>query len=257
MRIIAVSTALLYAVTTAQTVEECREDTPTPNATDVPYRFGIVLFRAADPIDYMGPDEVLFTLGRYTHVERSFIGEKLDPVTSEPLMPNRFNSSTWVSILPTHTFATAPEVDVLLVPGGAGARNPNLTTTIDFVRDTFPKVKYLMTVCTGAMIAAKAGILDGRRATTNKQAWLQVIALSNTTEWIGDARWVVDENVWTASGVASGIDAMLAFVRCKFGPALARNVTNAMEYMANSDPTNDPWAVYPNGTYIDPTLLTG
>lgn len=222
----------------------------------MPFRFGTVVYRATDPVDWLGPDEVLFTLGRFTQVQRYLFAKTLDPITTElaTAAMNRFNSSTWINVLPTHTFDNAPDVDVLLIPGGAGARSPDLDAEISFISERFPRTKYVMTVCTGAMLAAKAGILDGRRATTNKKAWLSVIPLSNSTEWVGDARWVVDQNLWTASGVASGIDAMLAFVRCKFGPELARNVTNGMEYIANTDPTNDPWAVYPNGTFIDPSM---
>lgn len=237
---------------------ECRKDVPPQDATDVPRRFGVVLFRGADPLDYMGPDEVLFTLGRFYHIERAFIAETLDPITSQPQLAamNKYNSSTWTQIIPTHTFATAPDLDVLLVPGGAGTRNPNLNTTIDFLRTTFPKVKHFMTVCTGAMLAAKAGILDGKNATTNKQAWKTVLPTGPETNWIGDARWVVDGNVWTSSGVAAGIDAMLSFIRCTWGEAVTKNITAAMEYIEHPDPYDDPFAVYPNGTYIDPSVIS-
>jgi len=61
------------------------------------------------------------------------------------------NSSFAQSILPTHTFANAPDLDVLFVPGGAGTRAPDLKSTIDFVRERYPGLKYLITVCTGKL----------------------------------------------------------------------------------------------------------
>ena len=115
---------------------------------------------------------------------------------------NSKNSSFWPKILPTHTFATAPELDVLLVPGGAGVRAPDVKNITDFIADRYPSLEYLITVCTGAGLAAKSGVLDGRRATTNKSAWSTVTAWGPNVNWIRQARWVVDGNIWTASGVS-------------------------------------------------------
>lgn len=182
------------AFASCQSPAKCRNSTAFEDATDVPRKFGFILFRGIDPLDVMGPNEVLFTLGRFYRIDVALIAETLDLVTSEPQLAamNRHNSSTWTQIKPTHTYDTAPDLDVLIVPGGAGTRNPALNSTIDFINTTFPKVKYLMTVCTGAMLAAKAGVLDGRNATTNKQAWLTVVPTGPKTNWIGDARYVVD-----------------------------------------------------------------
>ena len=70
------------------------------------------------------------------------------------------------------------------------------------MREAYQDVKYLMTVCTGAGIAARAGILDGKNATTNKAAWNETTALGPNVKWISHARWVVDGNIWTTSGVS-------------------------------------------------------
>jgi putative intracellular protease/amidase len=123
----------------------------------------------------------------------------------EPALPalNRMNSSFWYSINPTHTYANPPtDIDVLLIPGGAGAQFLNVTTQVDFVRETYPKVKYLITICTGAGIAARAGVLDGKSATTNKKAWAQVTGVGEKVRWRSPARWVRDGNVWSSSGVS-------------------------------------------------------
>lgn len=133
------------------------------------------------------------------------IAETMDPVTSQPSSAamNTYNSSFWPVILPTHTFATAPELDVLLVPGGPGVRAPNLQNITDFIADQYESLEYLITICTGAGLAAKSGVLDGRRATTNKSAWSTITAWGPNVDWIRQARWVVDGNIWTSSGVST------------------------------------------------------
>ena len=151
----------------------------------------------------------------------------MDPVTTRPLTPamNAMNSSWFPEILPTTTLADAPrDLDFLLVPGGAGARSPYLGAFEDFIAEMVPKVKYFMSVCTGALVAANAGVLDGKRATTNKKAWETVTAPNPQVDWVSHARWVVDGNIWTTSGVSSSVDGMIAFVECIYGPDVAETV---------------------------------
>lgn len=83
------------------------------------------MFRAFDTTDITAPLEILNFIGLLYHTEVALIAETLDPVSTQPLTMNPMNSSVWTAITPTHTFNTAPEFDVLIVPGGPGARNPN------------------------------------------------------------------------------------------------------------------------------------
>jgi putative intracellular protease/amidase len=94
----------------------------------------------------------------------------------------------------------------LIIPGGIGSRAPAplLNNTITLVKERYPTFQYLITVCTGAGIAARAGVLDGKHATTNKRAWDETTALGPKVKWIRQARWVTDGNIWTTSGVAAG-----------------------------------------------------
>ena len=107
----------------------------------------------------------------------------------------------------THTFQNAPALDILLVPGGAGnlvLDQEENTSVEDFVAKRYKQLDYLLSVCTGSKSLAKSGVLDGKRATTNKRAWDEVTQFGTGVEWVPSARWVEDGNIWTSSGVAAG-----------------------------------------------------
>ncbi|KAJ7439695.1 class I glutamine amidotransferase-like protein, partial [Mycena galericulata] len=123
---------------------------------------------------------------------------------------------------PTLTYADAlaagKQFDVLWVPAGPG---PDFITgasgipedELAFIAQQAPNAQYIMSVCTGAFQLALAGVLAGKRATTNKMFFNKIVATTpRDIEWVARARWVVDGNVWTSSGVTAGADMALAFV---------------------------------------------
>ncbi|TFK44468.1 class I glutamine amidotransferase-like protein [Crucibulum laeve] len=210
-----------------------------------PINFGVLVFPAFQALDVFGPLDALNMLSLSFPLNLSIIASTLSAVSTRPTSAtmNPHNSNFSESIMPTHTFDNPPaDLEVLIVPGGLGTRAPNLDPTIDFVRRTYPQLKYLITVCTGAGIAARAGVLDGRRATTNKRAWTATTALGPNVNWVTHARWVHDGNIWTSSGVSAGIDTTLAFVEEIYGSEAATNIANGMEYERHTDPSWDPFA---------------
>ena len=213
----------------------------------MPTNIGYVLFPAFEALDVFGPLEAVNLLSLQRQLNLYMIADSLEPVNTKPRAAsmNRFNSSFGESILPTHTFAAPPDdLDVLFVPGGLGTRAPDLNSTIDYVRATYPSLQYLVSVCTGAGILARAGILDGKNATTNKLAWNSTIIHGPKTYWIAHARWVVDRNVWTTSGVSAGIDGALAWIEHVFGNKTANSLAIGMEYQRHADWHWDPFAEY-------------
>jgi transcriptional regulator GlxA family with amidase domain len=221
----------------------------------IPRKYGIILFRAFDTIDVTGPLEVLQLLGSMHTTHISFIAETLDPVSTEPVTAamNPKNSTVWTTLTPTHTFANAPDdLDVLIIPGGAGSRSPKLDTVFKYIEQTAPKVKQVLTICTGSGVAAKAGILNGRKATTNKTSWKEITAYGPNTTWVPKARWVEDNSgevpIWSSSGVTAGFDMMLQFVEKVYGIANATRISNVIEHVRITDPSNDPFAVNANAT---------
>lgn len=223
------------------------------NARPKPVNFGVVVFPAFQQLDVFGPLDALSLLSRSHNMNLYTIAATLDPVASKQITfagdggtrsPPTKSPDFGTTIVPTHTFSTAPDLDVLLVPGGQGTRaqSPAISESIDFIRQRFPSLQYLITVCTGSGLAARSGVLDGRRATTNKLAWDATTALRPQVNWVHRARWVTDGNIWTSSGISAGIDVTFAWIADVYGPDVAKNIANRMEYTPVTDPDNDPFA---------------
>ena len=137
----------------------------------------------------------------------------------------------------------AGELDLLLVPGGMGTRTE--VGNEEFLSSLQAKASectYVTSVCTGAALLARAGLLDGRRATSNKLAFEWVTTQGPEVEWVKQARWVADGKFWTSSGVSAGIDMSLALVEEMLGGEIAGLVANAAEYERHEDPAWDPFS---------------
>ncbi|KAF6752435.1 DJ-1/PfpI family protein [Ephemerocybe angulata] len=213
-------------------------------ADKVPLSFGLVLYPGFQALDVFGPLDALNVLSFLYPIKLYVLAETLDPVsTKSPQGLEHPGSAFSQSIVPTHTFDTAPKVDVLIVPGGVGNRPPNdIGSAIAYIRRVYPEAQYLFTVCTGSGMAAQAGVLDGKKATTNKAAFKRISGYRPQVEWVGKARWVVDGNAWTAAGVSAGIDAIFDFIKVVYGEDVASLIANFMEYERHLDPSWDPYA---------------
>ncbi|KAJ6149320.1 DJ-1 domain InhA-type [Penicillium samsonianum] len=206
-----------------------------------PLRVGVILFPGFQALDVFGPVDCINVLSWSHRVTLALISSTLEAVTTKsPICANALGQS----VVPTHTFAAAPSLDVLLVPGGLGTRvsSPAIEEAIAYIRNVYPQLGYLITVCTGAGLAARAGVLDRKRATTNKMAWAEITGLAVNVDWVPHARWVVDGNVWSSSGVSAGMDVTLAWIEEVYGSELARKISNSMEYTRHEDASYDPFA---------------
>ncbi|KAG9103404.1 hypothetical protein FRC06_011044 [Ceratobasidium sp. 370] len=135
--------------------------------------------------------------------------------TADPVVPG-----IGPALVPSKTFAqvNGTQYDLILVPGG-----------------TTPGLQYLLSVCTGSWVLAQAGVLEGKNATTNKAAYKQVVAeTSSNIHWIPKARWVVDGNTWTSSGVTAGMDMAYAFLTYLAGEDFAIKARNTIELHASA-----------------------
>jgi transcriptional regulator GlxA family with amidase domain len=192
---------------------------------------GAVLFPRFELLDIFGPLEMFGVLK--DHFEIVTLGETQEPVASDQGPRSVID----------RTFAAAGQIDVLLVPGGIGtrqqAKNPAM---LNFLRETYPRLEYLASICTGSGLLAASGLLDGRRATSNKLAFAWPRSVGPGVEWVPEARWVEDGNVFTAAGVAAGIDMALALIARLVGDEIATRVAQGTEYDWHRDAGWDPFA---------------
>ena len=178
-------------------------------------KIGFLLFPKVQQLDLTGPFEVFASL---PDVQIHLVAATMDPVTT----------ATGLCLLPTTIFATCPRLDVLCIPGGAGV-NGLLTdaTTLAFVQKQAAEVRYLTSVCTGALVLGAAGLLRGRRATTHWNAHDLLPAYGAIP--VKD-RVVRDGNLLTGGGVTAGIDFALTLVAEIAGQAAAEAIQLNLEY---------------------------
>jgi transcriptional regulator GlxA family with amidase domain len=142
-----------------------------------------------------------------------------------------------------HGLEDCPPLDLLLVPGGIGTRTEvDNARLLGWLRARSGELAFAMTVCTGSALLAAAGLLDGRRATTNKMFFAWPETTWPAVRWVREARWVEDGKFWTSSGVAAGIDMALAVVSRLAGQQTADLLATATEYEWHRDADWDPFA---------------
>jgi len=142
-----------------------------------------------------------------------------------------------------HGFADAPPLEMILVPGGIGTRDAiDDRALLDWLAARSRSAEIVMSVCTGTALLARAGLLDGQRATTNKAFFQWVADQGPKVEWVREARWVDAGKFVTSSGVSAGIDMALAVIARVAGRDLADNLARMMEYQWHTDADVDPFA---------------
>ncbi|MFF4553064.1 GlxA family transcriptional regulator [Streptomyces sp. NPDC001422] len=175
----------------------------------------IVLFDGVQSLDVTGPLEVF--AGAEAHRADSY------RIRTASLDGAPVRCSSGLVLVPDHTLAEAPAPHTLLVPGGRGTRNPD-PLLVDWLCAHGPGAERLVSVCTGAILLAAAGLLDGRRATTH-WAYCDRLARDHpAVEVDPDPIYVRDGRVATSAGVTSGIDLALALVEDDLGRAAALTI---------------------------------
>ncbi|EAS41098.1 DJ-1/PfpI family protein [Photobacterium profundum] len=153
------------------------------------------------------------------------------------------SSSQGIQVLTDFSFQDTFLTDVLIIPGGEGIKNEvNSSSLLAWLNNTAPNIQYICSVCTGAVILANAGLLEGRKATTNKKHYHWVTQYGKEIDWQPVARWVQDGAVFTSSGTAAGIDMSLAVIAEQNSEDVARKVAIHAEYLWQNDPNDDPFA---------------
>jgi putative intracellular protease/amidase len=201
-----------------------------------PRTLGAIFYPGFELLDIYGPLEMFGSLGP-ERLRIATVAEKAGPVAS----------AQGPETLATYGYDDCPKLDLLILPGGIGTlRELGNAATQEFLRARSRTAEVTMSVCSGSAILAKAGLLDGRRATSNKMFFELATAQSDKVEWVQAARWVEDGPFVTSSGVSAGTDMALAVIAKLWGGERARLVADFTEYEWQADPARDPFAKYLN-----------
>jgi transcriptional regulator GlxA family with amidase domain len=186
----------------------------------VTYNISFVLYPGFEELDFAGPYEAFAAAARIVAPDwRVFTVAAEAPVAG----------SYGLSVNPDHLISQAPDVHVLVVPGGETSLAMADERLVQYVRAAGARAEWVTSVCTGAFILHRAGLLDRRRATTYWAAIDQLRALGGVAI-AENTRWVHDGNVITAAGVTAGIDMALYVIGQLLSPHQARVIQQYMEY---------------------------
>lgn len=201
---------------------------------------GALLFPQFELLDMFGPLEMIGTLTREKAAgliaeapEIRMVAQSSDPVAS-------FQGPKCAV---DEVISSDSRYDILIIPGGPGVRvEEGNRELLDWIDAQCDRSEHVATICTGSLLLAATGRLNGRKATTNKSRFAQDTPRFPEVAWVSRARWVEDGKYLTSSGVSAGMDMTLALVAKLYGVAAARSAATTTEYEWHGDPAWDPFA---------------
>lgn len=190
--------------------------------------FNIILFPDFETLDVFGPVEIF---GKIEKTEIKFYSSEGGTIKNR--------DGVRIDTRPIDQVRTE-ELDVLFIPGGMGARiKVGNKKFIDKIRTLAEQSRYVLTVCTGSALLAKTGLLDGKKATSNKRSFEWAKTSSDKVNWIKQARWTVDDKYYTSSGISAGMDMTLGFISDIKGDEYAREIAHRIEYNWQTNKDHD------------------
>lgn len=184
----------------------------------------ILVFNDVEVLDFAGPFEVF-------SVTDELNNHTLLNVYTVGLTPSFVLAKNGLKVVPDYPLDTCPQADYLVIPGGAGTRALIKDETfLEWVIQTAPFCENILSVCSGALILAKAGLLKGLKATTHHEVFTALEALAPETDIIRHQRFVDNGKILTSAGVAAGIDMCLYMVSRLYGEDKAMESAQYIEY---------------------------
>ena len=184
----------------------------------------ILVFDDVEVLDFAGPFEVFSVtdeLSHHTRLNVYTLGLSSAPVTAK----------NGLRVIPDFALGACPQPDYLVIPGGFGTRALlEDKTLLTWLAQTAPLCENILSVCSGAMVLAKAGLLNGLKATTHHEIFPELEALAPETQIIKDQRFVDNGKILTSAGVAASIDMCLYMVARLFGEDTAIASARYIEY---------------------------
>lgn len=184
----------------------------------------LLIFDDVEVLDFAGPFEVFAVtdeLGDYERFAVHTVG-----LTREPI-----RARNGLTVIPDHDLNSCPPSEILIVPGGAGTRALlNQPATLDWVRRRSLAAEITLSVCTGSLVLAQAGLVDGLTVTTHHECLEALAKLAPEATVDPSRRWHDNGSIVTAAGISAGIDASLHIIDRLHGPEVTQATKNYMEY---------------------------
>jgi transcriptional regulator GlxA family with amidase domain len=180
----------------------------------------ILLFDGVEIIDYSGPWEIFGGAGFKVHT----VAAKSEPIKT--VFGQR--------VIPDYTLENCPPADILLIPGGDVSQAANDPHVIRWIKARAQESQHVMSVCTGAFLLAKAGLLDGLSSTTIRHALDRLAKVAPKTKVVRDKRYVDNGKIITTAGLSAGMDGALHLVSKIRGAETARSIASQLEYKWDS-----------------------
>lgn len=196
-----------------------------------PLRVVILVFDEIEVLDFCGPFEVFSVANRNAEArlfDISIVAESPTVVARGGLSVNR-----------QHSLECSPHADVLLIPGGIGVNALLENASVaSWIKTHAANAQLVASVCTGAVLLAHCGLLDGLSATTHHRCIEQLRRVAPQTRVVTDQRFVDQGSIITSAGISAGIDMSLHIVGKLAGIEIARDVAARMEYDWNNETAN-------------------
>jgi transcriptional regulator GlxA family with amidase domain len=181
----------------------------------------IFIFNGVELLDFSGPGEVFAA----ADVPDGAFNVYTVAMSTDPIVSQGF-----LSVTPDYNLENAPDPDIIVLPGGNVGPSVNNPDVINWIKSHSANLDALMSVCNGAHILQKTGLLDGKKATTHHGAIANLRANSPTTQVLENTRWVDNGQIITTAGVSAGIDGALRIIERMYGFDAAQSTARYMEY---------------------------
>jgi transcriptional regulator GlxA family with amidase domain len=186
---------------------------------------GIALFDGAEELDWAGPWEVLSYWSK-RHPEDEIEVFTVARDNSRPIV-----CAKGLRVLADHSWQSAPEIDVLVYPGGEGTRALIGDDEVRaWVRSVHERARITTSVCTGAFVLADAGLLKGRAATTHWDDFDELLAIDDSIQARREDRFVDEGDIITSAGISAGIDMALHLIIRLHSEDRAREIKRRIQY---------------------------
>lgn len=184
----------------------------------------ILIFDEVEVLDFAGPFEVFSVtseLSDYTLLEVKVVGKSTSPVTAK----------NGLKVIPDISYSEVDQMDILVIPGGDGSKKVMFDEDLMiWLGKVIPTTQVTFSVCSGARILAKLGLLDGKPFTTHHEVFEDVLALTQNATAQRNMRFVDSGQVMTAAGVSSGVDLSLHVVEKLFGHLIRSKTAKYIEW---------------------------